>query len=175
MPNIPALRTRYAKNTLIPVTVRAYALSAPAKSGVGCESPDNEKATQTPIASFFVSCQRIPAVSMVALVEQPKGWPVYLFAGTLTSASVTTPLKCESFGGDSLKTEKEIATMATTPPRPHPKYQYRFMALDRADHQAKPCRLSIESTSEHEARKALAPRYILSLAAVLPVTGGHHA
>lgn len=57
----------------------------------------------------------------------------------------------------------------------HPKYQYRFMALDRADRQARPLRLTIEATSEREARKALAPHYILSLAAVLPVQEVRHA
>lgn len=56
----------------------------------------------------------------------------------------------------------------------HPKYQYRFMALDRADRQAKPCKIIVEATSEHEARKVLAPHYILSLSAVLPVQEGRH-
>ena len=51
----------------------------------------------------------------------------------------------------------------------HPKYQYRFMALSRSDMNAKPVRLTIEATSETEARKALAPHFILSLAARLPV------
>ncbi|EBP4181378.1 host cell division inhibitor Icd-like protein [Salmonella enterica subsp. diarizonae] len=55
-----------------------------------------------------------------------------------------------------------------------PKFQYRFMALDRADRQAKPRKIIIEATSEHEARKALAPRYILSLSAVLPVSEVRH-
>lgn len=57
----------------------------------------------------------------------------------------------------------------------HPKYQYRFMALDRADSQAKPCKIIVEATSEHEARKVLAAHYILSLAAVLPVQEVRHA
>ncbi|MFQ9338420.1 MAG: host cell division inhibitor Icd-like protein [Varibaculum sp.] len=54
-----------------------------------------------------------------------------------------------------------------------PKYQYRFMALDRADRQAKPCKIIVEATSEHEARKVLA-HYILSLSAVLPVQEVSH-
>ncbi|EOF5211019.1 host cell division inhibitor Icd-like protein [Salmonella enterica] len=56
----------------------------------------------------------------------------------------------------------------------HPKYQYRFMALDRANRQAKPCKIIVEATSEHEARKVLAPHYILSLSAVLPVQEVRH-
>lgn len=57
----------------------------------------------------------------------------------------------------------------------HPKFQYRFMALSRSDHSAKPLRLTVEATSEREARKSLAPHYILSLAAVLPVQEVRHA
>ncbi|EMO0474789.1 host cell division inhibitor Icd-like protein [Pluralibacter gergoviae] len=57
----------------------------------------------------------------------------------------------------------------------HPKYQYRFMALDRADRQAKPCKIIVEATSEHEARKVLSAHYILSLASVLPVQEVRHA
>ncbi|HFW4209800.1 TPA: host cell division inhibitor Icd-like protein [Salmonella enterica subsp. enterica serovar Reading] len=56
-----------------------------------------------------------------------------------------------------------------------PKYQYRFMALDRADSQAKPCKIIVEATSEHEARKVLAAHYILSLTAVLPIQEVRHA
>ncbi|EEM3548946.1 host cell division inhibitor Icd-like protein [Salmonella enterica] len=48
------------------------------------------------------------------------------------------------------------------------------MALDRANRQAKPCKIIIEATSEHEARKVLAPHYILSLSAVLPVQEVRH-
>lgn len=73
----------------------------------------------------------------------------------------------------------EVAmTYSTTPQtgaaQTHPKYKYRFMALDRADRQAKPCKIIVEATSEHEARKVLAPHYILSLSAVLPVQEVRH-
>ncbi|MBL5922023.1 host cell division inhibitor Icd-like protein [Lelliottia amnigena] len=57
----------------------------------------------------------------------------------------------------------------------HPKYQYRFMALLRADVTASPCRLTIEATSEQEARQRLAGRYILSFAGCVPVQGVRHA
>ncbi|EFE5014095.1 ash family protein, partial [Escherichia coli] len=83
---------------------------------------NEQKATQTRPASFFVSCHRatIPSgkartVSMVALVGQPKGWPVSFCAGFLTPASVTAPYECENSGGDSLNLQKEAAIMATTP------------------------------------------------------------
>ncbi|WP_447241387.1 host cell division inhibitor Icd-like protein [Klebsiella quasipneumoniae] len=55
-----------------------------------------------------------------------------------------------------------------------PKYQYRFLALNRHDKKAKPCRLSVEAATEREARSILAPHFILSLAARLPVQEVRH-
>lgn len=49
------------------------------------------------------------------------------------------------------------------------KYHYRFLALSRVDAAARPCRVSIEAITEQEARRALAPLFILSLAARLPI------
>lgn len=54
------------------------------------------------------------------------------------------------------------------------KFIWRFLAINRAERQAKPCRLSIEATSEQEARKILAPHFILSLAARLPIPEVSH-
>lgn len=65
--------------------------------------------------------------------------------------------------------------MATTPARTPSKFQYRFMALSRADYSAKQLRLTIEAISEREARKLLAPHYTFSLAAILPVQEVRHA
>lgn len=165
----------------LPVTAGGrYIQSVAAKSATGRCNPDMFEATPDALSVFFYvatlthlhlsACSRIE--SMVALVGQPKGWPVLSNAGIATPANVTTPLERCNSGGDSLTLFEEIATMATTPTQPHPKYQYRFMALDRADRQAKPCKIIVEATSETEARKVLAPHYILSLAAVLPVQGG---
>ncbi|MFN1148232.1 host cell division inhibitor Icd-like protein [Serratia liquefaciens] len=53
----------------------------------------------------------------------------------------------------------------------HPKFQYRFLALSRTDRKARPCRLSVVAHSEREARQVLAPHFILSLAARLPLQG----
>ncbi|MGB2538701.1 host cell division inhibitor Icd-like protein [Hafnia paralvei] len=50
------------------------------------------------------------------------------------------------------------------------KFTWRFLALNRHDKKAKPCRLSVEATTEHEARRILAPHFILSFAARLPAT-----
>lgn len=56
-----------------------------------------------------------------------------------------------------------------------PKFQYRFLALNRSDMNAKPCRVSVEAPTEHDARMVLAPYFILSLAARLPAQGVCHA
>lgn len=48
------------------------------------------------------------------------------------------------------------------------KFTWRFLALNRHDKKARPCRLSVEATTEHEARRILAPHFILSFAARLP-------
>ncbi|WP_367888886.1 host cell division inhibitor Icd-like protein [Kosakonia arachidis] len=47
-------------------------------------------------------------------------------------------------------------------------YIWRFLALNRHDKKAKPCRLSVEASTEREARCILAPHFILSLAVRLP-------
>ncbi|ELE9457562.1 host cell division inhibitor Icd-like protein [Salmonella enterica] len=111
---------------------------------------------------------------MVTLAGLPKGRPVPTCAGISTPVNVTAIFERGNSCGDSIHMQVEAAAMATVPTQSHPKYQYRFMALARADRQAKPCKIIIEATSEHEARKALAPHYILSLSAVLPAQEVRH-
>ncbi|HHQ6573139.1 TPA: host cell division inhibitor Icd-like protein [Serratia fonticola] len=48
-------------------------------------------------------------------------------------------------------------------------FTWRFLALSRIDRKAKPCRLTVVACTEREARQVLAPHFILSLAARLPV------
>ena len=48
-------------------------------------------------------------------------------------------------------------------------FLWRFLALNRHDKKATPYRLSVEAATEREARRILAPNFILSLAARLPV------
>ncbi|ULJ32161.1 host cell division inhibitor Icd-like protein [Klebsiella quasipneumoniae] len=54
-------------------------------------------------------------------------------------------------------------------------FVWRFLALNRHDKKARPCRLSVEAATEREARRILAPHFILSLAARLPLVGVRHA
>lgn len=49
------------------------------------------------------------------------------------------------------------------------KFTWRFLAINRHDKKAKPCRLSVEAGTEREARSILAPHFILSLSARIPV------
>ncbi|WP_199062120.1 host cell division inhibitor Icd-like protein [Serratia sp. ASV30] len=55
------------------------------------------------------------------------------------------------------------------------KFTWRFLAISRTDRNAKPCRMSVEAHTEREARQVLAPHFILSLAARLPVQGVSYA
>lgn len=67
----------------------------------------------------------------------------------------------------------EVTIMACshdTQTRPAKTYLWRFIALNRTDLKSAPCRLSVEAATERDARRILAPHYILSLAARLPAT-----
>lgn len=45
-----------------------------------------------------------------------------------------------------------------------PKFQYRFLAVERSNLNADPCRLSVEASSEYAARRAFVDRYMLIFA-----------
>lgn len=64
-----------------------------------------------------------------------------------------------------------MADMQST--QTHPEFTWRFFALARAELNGEIYRLSVDSTTEQEARRVLAPHFILSLAARLPVRGNH--
>lgn len=64
-----------------------------------------------------------------------------------------------------------MALSHSTQTRPEKTYLWRFLALNRSDMSAKPCRISVEAPTEHDARRVLAPYFILSLAAHLPAQG----
>lgn len=87
----------------------------------------------------------------------------------------TTPYSASTHAGRLTKPLIEVTIMACfKSTQTHPKFQYRFLALNRHDKKAKPCRLSVEATTEHEARRILAPHFILSFAARLPVQEVRH-
>lgn len=74
----------------------------------------------------------------------------------------------------SIHNVMETYTMAlqhSTQTRPEKKYLWRFLALNRSDINAKPCRISVEALTEHDARRVLARFYILSLSTRLSAQG----
>lgn len=91
---------------------------------------------------------------------------------------------CDNTNGPlttSVITSNEVAmSNRTTPPAGRASlspnlFLWRFLALNRHDKKARPCRLSVEAATESEARRILAPHFILSLAARLPVREVRHA
>jgi hypothetical protein len=88
----------------------------------------------------------------------------------------TTPRSaCNTYRASDRQPLFEVTVMADYQhTQSHPKYQYRFLALARADLSAKPCRLSVEAATEREARRILAPQFILAFAARLPIQGVRH-
>lgn len=64
-----------------------------------------------------------------------------------------------------------MACSHDTQTRPAKTYLWRFIALNRIDLKSVPCRLSVEAATERDARRILAPHFILSLAARLPMQG----
>lgn len=88
---------------------------------------------------------------------------------------IAKPSSGGTLAGLLTKTLIEVTIMADIQStQTRPKYQYRFLALDRANRKATPCRLSVEASTEHEARQILCAHFILSLAARLPALEATH-
>lgn len=84
--------------------------------------------------------------------------------------------RCDNTNGPLTQPLVEVTVMAGSQhTQTHPKFTWRFLALNRHDKKAAPCRLSVEAATEREARRILAPHFILSLAARLPVAEVRHA
>lgn len=138
-------------------------------------------ATQTRQASFFVSSHRVPVsfcdrnASMVALMGQPKGWPVSSNAGIPTPVSVTTPYERRNSGGDSSTLLLEAAAMVATPTLSHPEFTFHFLAVRRSDLNDTPHRETVTAPDELTARRLLAGNFVLCFAGRVPVQGVRHA
>ncbi|EMQ3381025.1 ash family protein [Escherichia coli O3:H7] len=133
----------------------------------GRENPCKHMATQDAPSVFFIvvisahlhSAAYGRTISMVALVGQPKGWPVSLCAGFLTPASVTAPYECENSGGDSLNLHEEAARMATTPTQ-KPQFIWIIAAV-RRDMPTITAKIHhIAAETEQEARRSLAREHV---------------
>lgn len=96
-----------------------------------------------------------------------------------TNMQKTTPRTAGTVPGRLTSTDKlrieEAMKDHITHPQGRNNYTWRFLAINRHDKKAKPCRLSVEAATEREARRILAPHFILSLAARLPVREVFHA
>ncbi|WNN45449.1 host cell division inhibitor Icd-like protein [Winslowiella toletana] len=177
---------KHLKNRLPSPQTSDYPHLALAKSSAGIGLPVITKATHDAPGVFFCVLDlshpffsnagiiRVAYRVMVGWVVASSEAPVSFVSGKTNSAQSTTS-KIGLFGGGCKNHTKEAATMATTLIQATPKFQFRFLALSRADMLAKPCRVSVEAASEKEARRVLAPNFILSLAARLPVQEVAHA
>ena len=58
---------------------------------------------------------------------------------------------------------------------PNQSYRWLFLALNRSDYTAKPCRIAVTASNEHDARLMLVRDYILSFAGRLPAQEVAHA
>ena len=104
-------------------------------------------------------------------------WAHTLSTGKAQEVQKTAkPGSAPTLTGPLTTTDKHTIEVAMSDHITHPQgrnnYTWRFLAINRHDKKAKPCRLSVEAQTEREARRILAPHFILSLAARLPVTGG---
>ncbi|EHL8785472.1 host cell division inhibitor Icd-like protein [Escherichia coli] len=166
--NAGIFRTNFSRNTSDHLSKKAaYTEVIPYKTGIGCRNPFNQyKATQARPASFFVSCHRatIPSgkartVSMVALVGQPKGWPVSLYAGIPTPASVTALYERRNSSGDSLKQYKEAFHMAVSA---RPYFVWRFMQCLTGSIAI----FTVTAATEREARAQLPHAHLIFVARI---------
>ncbi|MDU5780338.1 MAG: host cell division inhibitor Icd-like protein [Pantoea sp.] len=169
-----------SKNSLLRSQYSDYAQPSPAKSGDRIGVLVMLSATyDAPSVFFYVVNLTHPffsdAVIIRAAHEVMVGWmgaeksaPVSDNAGYANPVQSTTSEIGVSGGGIKYQLS-EAAIMATALTQVTPNFEFRFLALSRADMKAKPCRVSVEAISEKEARRVLAPHFILSLAARLPV------
>lgn len=157
-----------------------YSKNALAKSSVRIETLSLQTATHDAPCVFFcvnayaylLNAVLYRAYSMVALVRQPSGWLVSVCASSLNLANVTTPIEIETSGGDSELIQTEIIVMMATPTQTQ--FKFLFLSIKRSDTTAKPCRITVTASNEHDARLMLVRDYILSFAGRLPVIGGNH-
>ncbi|NBL82965.1 host cell division inhibitor Icd-like protein [Proteus sp. G2674] len=158
-----------------------YSDQALAKSSVRIETLSLQTATHDAPCVFFcvyayaylLNAVLYRSYSMVALVRQPSGWLVSVCASSLNLANVTTPIEIETSGGDSELIQTEIIVMMATPT--HTQFKFLFLSIKRSDTTAKPCRIAVTASNEHDARLMLVRDYILSFAGRLPAQEVAHA
>ncbi|WP_442959910.1 MULTISPECIES: host cell division inhibitor Icd-like protein [unclassified Providencia] len=84
--------------------------------------------------------------------------------GTLTGHLITTDNEAIEVTMSKHNTPVTGRTSLT----PNQSYRWLFLALNRSDYTAKPCRIAVTAPNEHDARLMLVRDYILSFAGCLP-------
>lgn len=113
------------------------------------------------------------AYSMVALVRQLSGWLDSSNSSSANLANVITPIEICTSGDGSLVKLLEIIFMMATPTQTQ--FKFLFLSIKRSDTTAKPCRIAVTASNEHDARLMLVRDYILSFAGRLPAQEVAHA
>lgn len=92
--------------------------------------------------------------------------------GTLTGHLITTDNEAIEVTMSKHNTPVTGRTSLT----PNQSYRWLFLALNRSDYTAKPCRIVVTASNENSARLMLVRDYMLIFAGRLPAIGGkHHA
>ncbi|HHR5803511.1 TPA: host cell division inhibitor Icd-like protein [Providencia alcalifaciens] len=97
---------------------------------------------------------------------------------TIIYANKAMPRSASTLTGHLITTDNETieVTMSKhntpvtgrTSLTPNQSYRWLFLALNRSDTTAKPCRITVTASNEHDARLMLVRDYILSFAGRLP-------
>lgn len=96
----------------------SYTVSAPYKTGAGCENPEHIRAHNRAFAVFL--CVKHGHIRiMVGRAGQPQGWPGSRVTG-FSPLYVSPPLTVRSLGGELVILSHEAAIMATIPALAHP-------------------------------------------------------
>ncbi|MEX6426446.1 host cell division inhibitor Icd-like protein [Providencia manganoxydans] len=105
---------------------------------------------------------------------------------TIIYANKAMPRSASTLTGHLITTDNETieVTMSKhntpvigrTSLTPNQSYRWLFLALNRSDYTAKPCRIVVTASNENSARLMLVRDYMLIFAGRLPAIGGkHHA
>lgn len=179
---IPARNIQHVivKNNLPLLAAIGYSEKALAKSSVRICTLNLLTATHDAPSVFFcvyayaylLNAVLYRAESMVASVEQPKGWLGSVNSSSANSADVITPLEICTSGDDSFDKLTEIIIMMAIPTQTHSKFI--FLAVKRSDTAAKPCRIETSAPNERTARLSLARDYVLLFAGHIPAKAVAH-
>ncbi|WP_415885786.1 host cell division inhibitor Icd-like protein [Providencia rettgeri] len=92
--------------------------------------------------------------------------------GTLTGHLITT----DNEAIEVTMSKYNTPVIGRTSLTPNQSYRWLFLALNRSDYTAKPCRIAVTAPNESSARLMLVRDYMLIFAGRLPAIGGkHHA